>query len=551
MKRKNGFIILSVIFLLLLFMITASANEGIRVYLDGELLNFEVPPMVKDERTLVPMRTIFEKLGATVEWEQTTQTAKATKDSISVGITIGSGKMMRIDSDKAEVYNLDVPAMAVNGRTLIPLRAVSEAFLCEVEWDGRDKTIYIDTEKNNPDSINEDQLLYSYGVLSDLHLDTNTSDLYNSNSVAKFQNALEFFNSYGCKYTFIAGDITDNGKNSEFEKYVEIRDKYKGNMQVFAVTGNHEASSSKTYSSKLADSNCIAYNIYNKIGNHLFYYIENGKYTYWNLSEGNYTTETAETITIEDPSIVLPENDVYIFLGILGDGGGFWNESLQWIYETFEKNKDKRCFVFEHLRAEYAESTVNGVMTNDIYSSYVSGNQTGLYLKPMWGHGKWYPATHTLESLFAHYTNIVWFHGHSHHSADTSKYEGFPRYSVGNVDSHFGNAYETSNPSASANNTKWTWSVHVPATVEMREAVDGSLYRNKNHSEGLIVDVYANKIVLKYVTFTNNKGVTFINKVMENSIETLDTTLDRIRNYIPPNVMVRSKETTIIKPISK
>lgn len=409
------------------------------------------------------------------------------------------------------------------------------------------------TDFGNTVGDDEGQLLYSIGVLSDLHLNVSSNDKYTDKSEAKFKNALQFLNEYGCDYTFISGDITDNGTNSEFAKYVEIRDQYKGDMQVFASTGNHEASSSKTYSNKITESNCIAYNIYNKIGNHYFYYIENGKYTYWDLSEGHYTTDSAETITIEDPSIILPENDVYIFLSILGDAnnGAFWNESLQWIYETFEKNKDKRCFVFEHNRAEYAEDIVNGVMTNDIYSSYVSGNQTGLYLKPMWRHGNVFPTTHTLESLFAHYTNIVWFHGHSHHSADTSKYVGYPGYSVGNVDSHFGNAYESSNPSASANNTKWTWSVHVPSVVEIREVVDGALYRNKNYSEGLIVDVYKNKIVLKYITFTNDKGATFINEVISNSVESLDTTLDQIGEYVPPTVMVGNTKTTIIEPKRK
>ena len=360
---------------------------------------------------------------------------------------------------------------------------------------------------------------------------------------------MEFFDLYGCKYTFISGDITNNGKDSEFAKYVEIRDKYKGNMQVFASTGNHEASYSRTYSSKIKNANCIAYNIYEKIGNHYFYYIENGKYTYWDLSPKNYSVKKAKNITVEDSSIVMPENDVYIFLGILGDAnnGTFWNESLQWIYETFETNKDKRCFVFEHIRAENAEKIVKGVMTNDKYSSFVAGNQSGMYLKPLWRHGRWFPTTHTLESLFAHYTNIIWFHGHTHHSADISKYQGYSGYTVGNVDSFFGNAYNPKDPTSSANNIQWTWSVHVPATVETREVVNGELIRNKNNSEGLIVDIYTNKIVLKYICFTKDKGITFINQEISNSRETLDTSLDKIGDYIPPKVMVNFIKTTLVK----
>lgn len=145
--KKGMIIILSAISLLVFSMITVSANEGITVNLDGEVLNFDVPPITQNGRTLVPMRTIFEKLGATVEWDNTTQTATATRDYLTVSITIGSTNMTCTygygDGTETESFVLDVPAAILNGRTLIPLRAVSEAFWCTVGWDGNDKTISI------------------------------------------------------------------------------------------------------------------------------------------------------------------------------------------------------------------------------------------------------------------------------------------------------------------------------------------------------------------------------------------------------------------------
>ena len=107
-------------------------NNQITVYINNEQLNFDIYPITEKDRTLVPMRAIFEALGAEVEWENETQTATATKDGITVSVTIDSNKMQK----NGEEIELDVPARLVeDSRTLVPLRAVSEAFGCQVEWD--------------------------------------------------------------------------------------------------------------------------------------------------------------------------------------------------------------------------------------------------------------------------------------------------------------------------------------------------------------------------------------------------------------------------------
>lgn len=106
--------------------------EKITTYLNNEQLNFDVPPITDNDRTLVSMRIIFEALGAEVEWENETQTVTATKDGITVSVTIDSNRMLK----NGEEIVLDVPARLVgDSRTLVPLRAISEAFGCQVEWD--------------------------------------------------------------------------------------------------------------------------------------------------------------------------------------------------------------------------------------------------------------------------------------------------------------------------------------------------------------------------------------------------------------------------------
>ena len=106
--------------------------EKITTYLNNEQLNFDILPITENDRTLIPMRAIFEALGAEVEWENDGQIATATKDGITVSLTIDSNRMLK----NGEEIELDVPARLVeDSRTLVPLRAISEAFGCQVEWD--------------------------------------------------------------------------------------------------------------------------------------------------------------------------------------------------------------------------------------------------------------------------------------------------------------------------------------------------------------------------------------------------------------------------------
>ena len=67
---------------------TAFANENVTVQLNGEVLEFDVQPQIINGRTLVPMRVIFENLGAAVEWDDNTRTVTAQNDNITVRITI-------------------------------------------------------------------------------------------------------------------------------------------------------------------------------------------------------------------------------------------------------------------------------------------------------------------------------------------------------------------------------------------------------------------------------------------------------------------------------
>ena len=118
-------------------------NPLITVMLDGKILEFDTTPVIYKDRTLVPMRKIFEVLGAEVSWDDETRTAIATKDDITVKVPVNKNAIYINDKE----IELDVAAKIVNSRTLVPARAVTEAFGCKVNWDGAEKTVIITSKK--------------------------------------------------------------------------------------------------------------------------------------------------------------------------------------------------------------------------------------------------------------------------------------------------------------------------------------------------------------------------------------------------------------------
>ncbi|MBQ3110796.1 MAG: copper amine oxidase N-terminal domain-containing protein [Clostridia bacterium] len=98
-------------------------------------------PVIVEGRTLVPLRSVFEALGATVEWNNEKRAAISEKGDLVVVVAIDSKEMMVDGTPKA----IDVPAQIMNGRTMVPVRAVAEAFGCKVEWDNATRTVIITT----------------------------------------------------------------------------------------------------------------------------------------------------------------------------------------------------------------------------------------------------------------------------------------------------------------------------------------------------------------------------------------------------------------------
>lgn len=115
------------------------ANDDIKVKIDGQQVSFDVPPQLINNRTMVPLRAIFEALGASVEWDGETQTVTSKKDETTISLTIGNNLMYVNDKS----LTLDSPACIVEGRTLVPVRAIAEALNTDVQWNDDTKTVII------------------------------------------------------------------------------------------------------------------------------------------------------------------------------------------------------------------------------------------------------------------------------------------------------------------------------------------------------------------------------------------------------------------------
>ena len=275
----------------------------------------------------------------------------------------------------------------------------------------------------------EGDKLYTFGALSDVHLpyDTGPED---------FIRALNYFNNIEkVNFICISGDMGQSGTDTEWANYKTYVDTYSPNTPVHISAGNHDAGSSanKTYEYPITYT-----------GNPLYYSFTQG-------------------------------DDVFIMFGMTFWGDPpFSNESLQWLYETLEENRNKRCFVFQHMMRKGNAGDASGR-----YSWDGLNNTNG----------------QVFLSLMEHYQNVLWFHGHSH-----CEFEQQDTLSLlnSNYDRAFG-----------------CHSIHVPSCCMTRNEDNDYDYED---SEGYVVDVYENGIHLRGRDFVAEKFLPVASYWIDNTL---------------------------------
>ncbi|MBQ3462290.1 MAG: copper amine oxidase N-terminal domain-containing protein, partial [Clostridia bacterium] len=159
--------------------VTVNADEDITVTVDGEQVQFDTQPIIEKDRVLVPMRAIYERLGAYVDWHESENTVYAKKefgDSLTktITLTVGDDKM-RVEEGgnlQAEetIIEIDSPAKIINGRTYVPLRAISEAFGCRVLWYDWLRMVSVQTPAPTSQKEITEQLL-KYNIIDEADID--------------------------------------------------------------------------------------------------------------------------------------------------------------------------------------------------------------------------------------------------------------------------------------------------------------------------------------------------------------------------------------------
>lgn len=145
-KLKKRIFALLIISIMLFAFVNAFAAENISVVLNGKKIIFNnAQPVIYEDRTLIPVRAVFEKTGCYVDWDSANRIAVIGNAEKVIFIPIDSHIMRVYDiaEDRETEISLDVSAMIIDGSTMIPLRAVGEALGAKVDWNQTNKMVSI------------------------------------------------------------------------------------------------------------------------------------------------------------------------------------------------------------------------------------------------------------------------------------------------------------------------------------------------------------------------------------------------------------------------
>lgn len=316
--------------------------------------------------------------------------------------------------------------------------------------------------------------LYSFGVVSDIHLkDTTKGERDDTNSQTDYQRALTYFKNNDMDFVCIPGDIVANNRSangsdpvadSEQEWINELtifknhNNAYFPGKEVHLCAGNHDAT-------PLAYNNAPS-----GLGKLVTVY-----------GDGSKTGEQVwKEITGKPVNYTFTKgNDVFIFHSMY-----FWNyvnycrdQDITWLQNQLEANKNKRVFLFFHMPLW---DTFDGPTSH--YGLTASYNETTK--KYVGRSGDFY-------YMAQKYPNVIWFNGHSHYRLS---YES---------------EYENPNVYQSGQSMKM---IHCPSLAMPRKSNPDGTYSNMDaESEGYVVDVYDNHIVLNGIDFTKGTTISVAN----------------------------------------
>lgn len=297
---------------------------------------------------------------------------------------------------------------------------------------------------------------YSFAALSDTHIGSKTSE-------ADLKSALHFIESEEeIEFTTICGDLSLGGTVNNLNLYKSIVDE-NTTKPVYAISGNHET----------------------------------------NAPFAPLSMESLKPYTGQDLYYSFTKNnDVYIMLGMydVHKGYEFAEGELQWLYEVLEENRNKRCFLFLHL---YPRDGSGDAVDLDLEGDMLNNTQGRVFY-----------------SLLSHYSNILYFHGHSHEAFSVQLENG-----MNNYDDIFG-----------------CHSIHIPSLAYPKKISNGKLVADYDASEGYIVDVYENGVVLRGRDFISGKYLPIASYYLDTTLKTVAP-----NTYYDPTGTIVNNNSNILK----
>jgi len=337
--------------------------------------------------------------------------------------------------------------------------------------------------------------LFSFGLLSDIHLTTNNSQEYYLNSEAKFRKVLDFLKNK-VNYVTICGDLTVSSNVSEFSLFNSIRQAYASSFPIYCCAGNHDFGYSTETCWGATDGNGVVrndafwqtYTGMSGVNTYVEITASNGqKYAFVFLSNKEAWTRAAANVGDYNkwyPNFYNPEVDIY-------DPN---NSKAQWLSTTLNNLSTDKCFVFVHVPIpDFCGDFGYNYSTNSVLL-----NKNATYIK-------------TLSQQ--HKDHAIFFHGHTH-SAWELQGESCNNASAKAELILRGIGQDVTPPDKGTNRdaniypvdgaSKTTaWHVHVPS-ANSAAGYGGYPFANGGGSQFAIVDVYDNGIEIKGCGFRCN-----------------------------------------------
>lgn len=197
--------------IVLLFSSKALASQqDIDVCVNGKYLSFEnTKPFIQNERVLIPMRIIFEELGADVKWDGINKTIYATKDGLNIIMQIENDNMIVNDKN----IKLDAAPVIFNDTTMVPVRAVADCFNAETQWSNLNRSVSITTNGISVYADSPD--VPDIGKLFDLDLKYKNVQqdvvtyVYNYDEVLALGDEINLMDEYFAKFGYVQGQEPD------------------------------------------------------------------------------------------------------------------------------------------------------------------------------------------------------------------------------------------------------------------------------------------------------------------------------------------------------